>query len=379
MYNASDIGTGKSLAEPAKAADLPPPWSSLALPSMADVRKDVVFFQKMRSLLWQEMFGKGNMIETLEEGMKIYNNLPFKTSSMENLPRFSQLVAIPDIPPDVVDFVAYGLQMTLQRLAEEDPSTDTLESLGLRSRTQWDRRTRDQLIAHTRMRLIRLCLREDLTRAADALPILQAMLDHAKATLPKFYRENWLDDPASMTVYMQYADALVFSNRFDAETKKVLDELLAATDRKANTSLVHRKCVPMVHTHLALVLQQMGVEPEQQKKSTKLAVEHLKNGGAAQQERIRPYLMRKSQPPHPVAVLFAYGDKAEEFLARSADARRKTSEASRGGQVCAKCLAKAPDVSLSMCSACHQTQYCSRACQEKDWKAHKKSCRRATA
>lgn len=66
---------------------------------------------------------------------------------------------------------------------------------------------------------------------------------------------------------MQFADALVFSNRFDAETKKVLNELLAAADRNANTSLVHSMCVVMIHTHLALVLKQMGVEPQQQMKS----------------------------------------------------------------------------------------------------------------
>lgn len=135
--------------------------------------------------------------------------------------------------------VHYGLHTTLQLLVDESgPSNQVLEALGLRSRAQWDNQTREELVSlivrhpgllaltsallldrprqdaadqalsvsrrftspnvHSLTMLTLIFRREDLTQAADAIPILQAMLVHAKATLPNVHRENWLDDPASM-------------------------------------------------------------------------------------------------------------------------------------------------------------------------------------
>lgn len=65
---------------------------------------------------------------------------------------------------------------------------------------------------------------------------------------------------------MGYADALVFANRFDSHTKDVLYELLNASIRNRKTSLVHSKTITRALIHLSLVLQQMGVDLDMQKR-----------------------------------------------------------------------------------------------------------------
>ncbi|ETS00346.1 putative MYND domain protein, partial [Trichoderma reesei RUT C-30] len=43
---------------------------------------------------------------------------------------------------------------------------------------------------------------------------------------------------------------------------------------------------------------------------------------------------------------------------------------------CNSCKKGPPEVTLKQCSGCSQTQYCSHECQKKDWKSHKKTCRK---
>lgn len=46
-------------------------------------------------------------------------------------------------------------------------------------------------------------------------------------------------------------------------------------------------------------------------------------------------------------------------------------------QKCESCGGGSPETLLK-CARCHETRYCSRDCQKKDWRVHKKKCKKAT-
>ena len=43
--------------------------------------------------------------------------------------------------------------------------------------------------------------------------------------------------------------------------------------------------------------------------------------------------------------------------------------------VCTTCSKTATEASLKQCGKCHITQYCSKECQQANWKTHKKACK----
>jgi hypothetical protein len=63
-------------------------------------------------------------------------------------------------------------------------------------------------------------------------------------------------------------------------------------------------------------------------------------------------------------------------LSASVESRKATLAAARSSVVCAECAAPQPLTGkpFARCSRCVNTQYCSKECQTKAWKAHKKVC-----
>lgn len=69
-------------------------------------------------------------------------------------------------------------------------------------------------------------------------------------------------------MYVVWVDARVFSKKFDSVTKKLLEDLLWAAENAPELAHVFGRNIIILtlRIHLSLVLQQMGVEPEAQRR-----------------------------------------------------------------------------------------------------------------
>ena len=167
-------------------------------------------------------------------------------------------------------------------------------------------------------------------------------------------------------LYSYYADALTFTNQFNKETKEMLEGVLKATTSSSDMNFTDSCVIASAHMNLALVLQQMDVEPEKQKECVKvsfrsrsacsLIFRHTEwsvkwvRKNARRLNTLEQFLRRSNQPPHPVYVALG----AEFFESLPGTTLR---DDDRSSKRCRTCGLAEPQVKLFRCSGCQHIYY----------------------
>lgn len=170
-----------------------------------------------------------------------------------------------------------------------------------------------------------------------------------------------------------YCDALVFSNRFNEETRKELDVTLRgmqasplAKKPEMVFTIVKLKC------HLSLVLQHLGITGSGQKESVntltilQLLIELLcrridycskylrKNPNAVSEGTLLQLLFRQDQPTHPVLTALGGVKWLEGVITREGLSARMED---RNSKACRQCSIREPEGTLFRCSGCKYIYY----------------------
>lgn len=172
-------------------------------------------------------------------------------------------------------------------------------------------------------------------------------------------------------MYLVWADARVFGGLFDNATKKLLEDLLDATENsiEMGNELDRKNVVLLTRIHLSLVLQKMGVDLEAQRRydpqsspgclirslihhfyrHTDWAVKYLRKN-RLHRETISAYIRRRDQPSHPVAEALG----SDWF-----DDKQLTTRDEKALQMnqCKFCAAPGTQKKLSRCVACSRASY----------------------
>ncbi|TCD61266.1 hypothetical protein EIP91_008699 [Steccherinum ochraceum] len=214
-----------------------------------------------------------------------------------------------------------------------------------------DARTRQIFV--TRWSLAQSLMDHNVGRYAEALEHLECNLKHHQQFLRTSGSPNaptpWKETPH---MYVVYALVRVLTNHFDMETKRMMERVLDALESSPlgnRSSQTQSWAILHMHMCLALVLQVLEVEPQNQKKHTDWAVKYLRKRRFLNTV-LEPVLRKRFQPAHP--VFLALGEQWFEKEEVLLDA-----------------------VKLLRCNGCRTVQYCSRECQRTHWPMHRELCK----
>ncbi|KAL6302629.1 hypothetical protein BKA93DRAFT_827325 [Sparassis latifolia] len=331
------------------------------LPSFELVQKDLAKLRQMKAT------GPCYVAVRLE-GNPNPSVLPLSlswTATIPDLFAWAIFVSPEDVAPELVEDVIFVLKIFVQGLQE---GTDAqLEFLGY----AWDPDdpafTKSRLTNNTRFKLSSHLLNPTINRPGEALPYIKAIIDEESIYYAKHGKALLSEDPY---VYVLYGEALVYSNIYTEETRSVLEKFLQVAQGQQSARARHfAGALLQTRMHLSLVLLQLGVDPEEQKEHTQWSAKFLRRNPTFLFECDLKYILaRPGAPPHPVLAALG-GPKWLEELGESP--RRITNL----GRRCMCGLVQGPQTKLFRCVGCQSVLYCSRACQKKDWSAHKEFCR----
>ncbi|THH29422.1 hypothetical protein EUX98_g4752 [Antrodiella citrinella] len=289
--------------------------------------------------------------------------------TIKNLLLFSVLADISDIPRDLLEDVISILHISARLLFERPKDAhDWLHALGTSPPKVNASGLPDIITLFSLVdRAARCLLREDVDRPDSAFEVLQfmiAMLGVLEEV--KEIRTVLLDKSKSLIWFLKgvYVDALVLSGRFEANTMKILDHILESAGTGSELGI-------KVQMHLILCYQQMGIEVDKKKRHTENVVQYLRNGPYLR-DHFATFMNRQNRPVHPVATVlgsdwFTASEKRFRHLEWKQGSKRRPG-------FCENCRAFSTDIKLLRCAQCQRTQYCSKACQKANWKAHREDC-----
>ncbi|KAI0069697.1 hypothetical protein K474DRAFT_1670734 [Panus rudis PR-1116 ss-1] len=350
--------------------------ASFRLPPMEAVFSDIAEAGRYRREGGPPQFrtvfmGDNGRSKTLNPDGDLPEPLAYNTA-LPNLFKFAYFTKVEDVSVELLEPVIWALDMFRRVLTE--CSEDQLRTIGHILPHQEAEPTLYFMLANVYAKLVDHLLNPFIDRPADALPHLMAceeiQAQHIRRIKSK--EPGWQSNPM---LYVAYSDALVFTNQFTEDTKKMLERILVAVrkstlSRKVDFTYVIFK----TKLHLALVLQQMKVEDEKQREYTEFCAKWLKkNPKLVRPEILLQLLGRPNQPLHP--VLEALGGKRwlEQRLTEGNVDTAKMEE--RRTKQCRNCGMREPQVTLFRCSGCQHIYYCSKECQKANWKVHKQACK----
>ncbi|TCD69565.1 hypothetical protein EIP91_007190 [Steccherinum ochraceum] len=315
-----------------------------------DPRVDIKGFDHLK-----ENFKLPPLTESLRQSVQISEDGQVSGSAPESaewVPVFGNLLMfgfgaiVNDVPTDLVEDVIFVLQVLVHTIST---STDVnILPLSLRIlRCCPNPAINNILSMNARFHLAALLMNPAIDRPHHALPHFRA-IEQNNAILEANGRH---DDPYEYNtgLFSSISTALTFTNHFSADTKEMLERVLkAATEgpRAADTNFL--TIIVRARTNLALVLQQMDVEPEQQKKHTDWVARWLRKNRKMMPD-VEQYLRRKDQPPHP--IFKALGASWFDRLDLEPTSREEFQSVKKCG-----------------------TYYCTRECQKEEWQRHKPEC-----
>ncbi|TCD67331.1 hypothetical protein EIP91_000252 [Steccherinum ochraceum] len=340
------------------------------LPAMESVRREAKLLPEMRvngpgeiRAMWfkdGQISTGGRQPEPLPEPLAWNTSLP-------NLFKFSYFTHVEDVPADLVEDVIFILKMFVRVLTES--TEKQLRDIGHYLPHQKAEVAQYFMLANTRFKLVTHLMNYEIDRPEEALDHLKA---GAQADINQLRSKGIREDPIENNPYLYslYSSALTFTNKFDKETKEMLEKVLkAATYSSLSSSSDMMPVILKAHLNLSLVLQQLNVEPEKQKEHTEWSVNWLRKNGKRMRS-MEQFVRRSNQPPHPVYVALG-----EEWFEAIGVRENTAKEDDRMSKRCRVCSRTEPQVTLFRCSGCQFIFYCSKECQKANWKLHKESCR----
>ncbi|TCD69332.1 hypothetical protein EIP91_008088 [Steccherinum ochraceum] len=328
VYYVTSVGLGESGLEPMKQEVVLAQWERTQLPKLDVVRHEVVLFRQQwdySRLLQAEGPERDTMFANMASMLEV--------TQWASMSLMDEVMVIQTIISHFADS-HYG-------------QPEWMAILGLRKEDTEDEQLKWLLKTEIKRRLVHCCMREDINRLESALRMLEKTmiraLDEELEELESPNRETPWREELGLLIYTLYADALVFANRFDEHTKSILDGILETVEKSG--SLKSPDTAMQVKVHLALVLEQMDVEPERQKAYTDLMAEHFRRV-PSYFKIMRCIIKRPAGPEHPVARALG-----PEFFTRD---RRTTRKEDRQMKV---------------------LYYCSKTCQIDHWPSHRAECK----
>ncbi|KAI0071653.1 hypothetical protein K474DRAFT_1679242 [Panus rudis PR-1116 ss-1] len=196
----------------------------------------------------------------------------------------------------------------------------------------------------SRQRRLYHLLNPVIDRPWDALPHLKAFHEMQEKRICRLQLKEpgWQSNPL---VYAAYSDALMFTNQFTHETKTMLERVLVATRKLSLTTRIDFTYVIFkAKAHLALLLQQMGVEVENQREYKEFCTHWLKkNPTRISAKALLQLLCRSNQPVHP--VLEALGGRSwlvqhltGQNAVTSKTEQRQTKHCRNCGKLASECI-----------------------------------------
>lgn len=171
-------------------------------------------------------------------------------------------------------------------------------------------------------------------------------------------------------LYSRYGDVLILAKRFTEHTRTVLENVLDAVRHPQNASRTDiniARYTALAHTHLALVLQQLGTDKAAQKefvhelllqpccgmliisnRHTEYAAKFFRKSRLMMRDDAHRFLLRQDGLVHPVFLALGSAWFTERPSAR--DDRNS-------GRYCQGCMKSGINIKLSACSRCRETYY----------------------
>ncbi|KAK7677232.1 hypothetical protein QCA50_019826 [Cerrena zonata] len=352
-----EIQRGSSLAPRAHLEGINLP-ANFKLPPIHAVHEDAAQLPKWRQNGPPQMrtvFVKEGKTTVLNPDGALAEPIAWNTN-MPNLFRFAYFTKVEDVPFELLEAVIFALAMFARVLTESEESQ--LRAMG-------------HILPHQKAEDA-LYFMTTNTRVKLAMHLLNPRIDHIARL--KSLKDK--DDPYKTNpgLFAMYCDALVFSNRFDAETRKELDRTLHAArtgplGNKSNMAFV----IVKLRCHLALILQQMHVDEAEQKEHVEYCSKYLrKNPKVVSEGTLLQVLFRQNQPTHPVLSALGGVRWLEGVITREGLTARMEE---RTTKACRHCGIREPEKTLFRCSGCKHIFYCSRECQKANWRLHKEPCK----
>ncbi|TCD63313.1 hypothetical protein EIP91_005694 [Steccherinum ochraceum] len=321
----------------------------------------------------------------------------------QSLFHFSVLAVIADIPHDLAVNILTVLEILLSMTGRNGLRASLEQSTFCGVPMDPSGCYKLQMTANNRK--IWLSLRHDVNLPVVALKTTYEMVQQHKQDLidqrSPYLNTPWRDPDGKKTLYVQLADALVFSNKLGETTKYLLEQLWEWAKTDHDTSLLkpskalRKNVVLIVRTHLSLVLSQLEGpgNAEKSKQHTDWVVSKYRPNRHVRAS-LASYVLRPGLPEHPVAK--ALGPEWFDSPGLSWRPPIPTEIPSKFvTAACGGCEKVAPRLELLKCSRCQSVFYwcvglvravggeklmrgvvdSSRECQKAAWKQHKSACK----
>jgi len=352
-YNISSVGRGETTLEPRKDPELPSIWAEVKLPTLAVARQGAITFREMKAEL------DARRAPGPRKTCEAHAWLTVSPSDIATFLLFGMMVDIADVPYDLMEEISDVQTIASCFVRGHSDRTDWLQAFGIHA--SMSSKLSSSIEHKLEARKIHCVLREDVDRPEVAVELLDSLITAWHGLPGKLDMYTHL---VSRALYHAYSDALVLANQFDNGTLAILIGL-STSDRLHAEEPGRADLLMKSEMHLALVYQQMGIEPDKQKEYTESAARYLRSHSYLRYS-FSCFLNRRNRPPHTVAVALG----PEWFHSR----RDFSRFAERFTKHCTNCLADGPDVKLFRCALCRSVCYCSKACQKATWKQHKPYC-----
>ncbi|CAL1697555.1 unnamed protein product [Somion occarium] len=351
--------------------------ANFTLPPLSAVYEDAVRLPELRKSgppTIRTVFVRNGAATTLNPTGALHEPLAWNTT-LPDLFKFAYFARTEDVPVELMDPVIWALGMFIRALLEGTESQ--LRAMGHILPHQKAEDALYFMTANARFKLIEHLLSPFIDRPDDAIPHLKVALEQDNARRGEV---NDKTDPyqSNPMLYVLYTDALVFSNQFDKHTRDELNKVLHAVQTtKLRKSADFSFIILKARSHLALVLQQMGSDEQEQKEHVEYCAKFLrKNPKLVPERSLLQLLFRRDQPIHPVLELLGGLSWLKGVITREGLTARMEE---RQTKACRYCGGREPQVTLFRCSGCKHIYYCSKECQKTNWKVHKEACKEAAA
>ncbi|KAH7906754.1 hypothetical protein BJ138DRAFT_587334 [Hygrophoropsis aurantiaca] len=281
---------------------------------------------------------------------------------LPNIFKWSFFAEPADTPHDLREACIFTLRMSIRILQECDEND--IQRFVCTSPEQDFAAKRLATVMNAGRKLVHYLLVPEIDRPAEALPYLKMFAEEDIQESTQTGIPPWIGNPF---LYLHYANALGLSGSTDTQTKLMLEraiEGLMQSDANVTNEII------LLKIHLAHVHRCQNIRTAEAKENEHYVIKFLrKNPNIIRHAYLKQALIRPGQPER--HVLTALGGPV--WFNSAAKPTFKTQE--RAERMCYTCGGCEPQKMIFRCGGCQHIWYCSKPCQNADWKSHKAACR----